>query len=210
MSLDFKIKRALRGLSYPEAAWNPVWLGALEPSELQELFHQPVRYEELYEEAISAWDKIDRRQSDRQDAGVLHAVLPAGRHLDQGRPRFDDGFAGSARAVSRQRRRGVRAQNSASVQVPQRANQVPAEEGAGRRAAEGHHLSEEERASASLWRDGLKGLARAANRAACTPKPDAAWVERENGRSIAPGKADHRLFLWCWIVLQSHLGQGAS
>ena len=56
MSLDFKVRRGLRGVSYPAAIWNPVSLGALEPSDLQELFHQPVRYEEVFEDAIAAWE----------------------------------------------------------------------------------------------------------------------------------------------------------
>jgi len=56
MSLDFKIKRSLTGLSYPRRLWNPVWLGTLEPTELEKLFGQAVDIEELYEEAIQAWD----------------------------------------------------------------------------------------------------------------------------------------------------------
>lgn len=59
MSTDFKIKRFLRGLSYPEALWNPVWLGPLEPSELTGLFEVPIRVEEVYEEAIKVWEECD-------------------------------------------------------------------------------------------------------------------------------------------------------
>ena len=56
VSLDFKVKRTLRGLSHPASRWNPVWLGALEPREISEFLDQPVDPEELYSEAISAWD----------------------------------------------------------------------------------------------------------------------------------------------------------
>lgn len=56
MSLDFRAKRFLRGLSYPEKLWNTVWLGPLEPSDLKELFEEPVDVEDIYEEAIQAWD----------------------------------------------------------------------------------------------------------------------------------------------------------
>jgi asparagine synthase (glutamine-hydrolysing) len=56
LSLDFKIKRALRGLSYPRFLWNSVWLGPLEPRELDELFGEPTDLEEIYEEAIASWD----------------------------------------------------------------------------------------------------------------------------------------------------------
>lgn len=65
LSLDFKIKRALRGLSYPRFLWNPVWLGPLEPTELEELFGEPTDLEEIYEEAIRAWEAC--RQSDPVD-----------------------------------------------------------------------------------------------------------------------------------------------
>ncbi len=56
LSLDFKIKRALRGLSYPRFLWNSVWLGPLEPTELEDLFNEPADIEEIYEEAIQAWE----------------------------------------------------------------------------------------------------------------------------------------------------------
>lgn len=56
MSLDFKLKRTLRGMSYPQKTWNPVWLGPLSPKELQELFDEPVDLEDVYSEAIDLWD----------------------------------------------------------------------------------------------------------------------------------------------------------
>jgi asparagine synthase (glutamine-hydrolysing) len=56
MSFDFRIKRGLRGASYPARLWNPVWLGPLEAREVSDLFQEPVALEELYEEAIDAWE----------------------------------------------------------------------------------------------------------------------------------------------------------
>ncbi len=56
MSLDFKLKRTLRGLSYNQKIWNPVWLGPLSPVEIKELFNEPTDIEELYSEAIEQWD----------------------------------------------------------------------------------------------------------------------------------------------------------
>jgi asparagine synthase (glutamine-hydrolysing) len=56
MSFDFKVRRALMGLSYRRELWNPVWLAPLEPDLIAELFEQPLRAEELYEEAIALWD----------------------------------------------------------------------------------------------------------------------------------------------------------
>lgn len=56
MSLDFKLNRGLRGLGMRQALWNPVWLGPASPSDIADLFAQPVNVEELYSEAITAWD----------------------------------------------------------------------------------------------------------------------------------------------------------
>ena len=66
ISLDFKIKRTLRGLDHPAKLWNPVWLGALEPSDLSRLTQSRFSIEEIYSEAIESWescaanDPVDR------------------------------------------------------------------------------------------------------------------------------------------------------
>jgi asparagine synthase (glutamine-hydrolysing) len=57
ISFDFKVKRTLMGLSYPPKLWNAVWMSALEPREIDELFREPIPVEELYSEAIEAWDR---------------------------------------------------------------------------------------------------------------------------------------------------------
>ena len=57
VSFDFKIKRTLSGLSYPPKLWNAVWMGALEPADLAQLFREPCDEEEVYSEAIEAWDR---------------------------------------------------------------------------------------------------------------------------------------------------------
>jgi asparagine synthase (glutamine-hydrolysing) len=59
MSLDFKIKRALRGLNHPPQLWNPVWLGALEPADIGELFQCRPDPEEIYSEAIDLWESSE-------------------------------------------------------------------------------------------------------------------------------------------------------
>ena len=56
LSFDFKIKRGMRGASHQALYWNPVWLGALEPEEIARLFGEPIEAEELYSEAVEAWD----------------------------------------------------------------------------------------------------------------------------------------------------------
>lgn len=57
MSLDFKLKRTLRGLSFDRKLWNPIWLGTLSPDDISDLFHEPVDIEDLYSEAIELWDR---------------------------------------------------------------------------------------------------------------------------------------------------------
>ncbi len=65
LSFDFKIKRGMRGASHRPSYWNPVWLGALEPHEIEQLFGEPVHAEDLYSEAVEAWDSC--RQPDLVD-----------------------------------------------------------------------------------------------------------------------------------------------
>lgn len=57
MSLDFKLKRTLRGVGHPPRLWLPLWMSPLTPAELGELFHEPMDAEILYSEAIAAWDR---------------------------------------------------------------------------------------------------------------------------------------------------------
>jgi len=60
ISLDFKLKRTLRGLSYAMPYWNPIWLGPLDPEELRELFNESVDMEEIYSEAIDCWESCSQ------------------------------------------------------------------------------------------------------------------------------------------------------
>ncbi len=56
MSLDFKLKRILRGLSRPEQYWLATWMGPLDLQGIGELFDSQPDPEELYSEAIAAWN----------------------------------------------------------------------------------------------------------------------------------------------------------
>jgi asparagine synthase (glutamine-hydrolysing) len=55
MSLDFRLRRALAGLSYPQALWNAVWMAPLEPRDFPDLFSSPLAAEELYSEVLELW-----------------------------------------------------------------------------------------------------------------------------------------------------------
>jgi asparagine synthase (glutamine-hydrolysing) len=56
LSFDFKVKRTLRGLAFPDRLWLPIWMGPLEPGEIAALFQEKIDLEELYSEAIAAWE----------------------------------------------------------------------------------------------------------------------------------------------------------
>ena len=60
LSLDFKIKRTLMGLSYDPVLWNPVWMGAVEPREFRDLFGGKNYIEDIYDDAIEAWDRCQQ------------------------------------------------------------------------------------------------------------------------------------------------------
>jgi asparagine synthase (glutamine-hydrolysing) len=77
MSLDFKVKRMLRGLSYSQEYWLPTWMGPLHEAEIADLFGAPVSPEELYSEAIEAWNEPTARTDvDRTMQFYLRLYLP--------------------------------------------------------------------------------------------------------------------------------------
>lgn len=60
MSFDFKVKRGLGGLLYPQDLWNPVWLSPIEAVDFQavlstadDFMHEKLEMESLYSEALS-------------------------------------------------------------------------------------------------------------------------------------------------------------
>lgn len=57
LGFQFKLNRGLRGLRFRPALWNPVWLSALGPKEIEELFATQINPEDLYSEAIELWDQ---------------------------------------------------------------------------------------------------------------------------------------------------------
>lgn len=61
LSWDFKVKRTLMGLSYPRSIWNAAWMSPLEPRELRDLFAEPTDMEEVFSEALDAWNNCAHR-----------------------------------------------------------------------------------------------------------------------------------------------------
>ena len=57
MSFDFKLRRVLQGLDYGPELWNPVWLAPLEIDDIENIFNESVKAEELYSEALTLWNE---------------------------------------------------------------------------------------------------------------------------------------------------------
>ena len=59
MSLDFKLRRALRGAKHEPSLWNPVWLAPAETDEIEKITGQRHDVEELYKDVIELWDACE-------------------------------------------------------------------------------------------------------------------------------------------------------
>ncbi len=56
MSFDFKLKRFIRGMGTSPALRLPVWMAPLGVGELTDLFGEPVKADDIFSEAVEAWD----------------------------------------------------------------------------------------------------------------------------------------------------------
>jgi asparagine synthase (glutamine-hydrolysing) len=207
MGFDFKVKRGLRGVSYPESVWNPVWLGPLEPSELQDLFRQPVRFEEVYDEAIGVWtgstadNLIDRTlefytRFYLQD-DILTKVDRASMmvSLEVRAPFLDNDVVEFARRIPHQ----YKFRSGQTKYLLKRALEgvLPPDIIYRNKKGFGIPLARWLR----NWREPPVALR--------SPATDTAWVSRR-WNDHKNGTADDRLFLWCWTVLQYHLASAAG
>lgn len=75
MSLDFRLKRSLRGLEHPPRLWLPAWMSPLTAREIGELLGEPVDVEELYSEAIAAWEQGPGDDVDRATSFYIETYL---------------------------------------------------------------------------------------------------------------------------------------
>ncbi len=55
MSLDFKLRRTMKGLDHPPELWLPSWMGPASMGDLQDLFQQDVQVEEVFSEVLALW-----------------------------------------------------------------------------------------------------------------------------------------------------------
>ena len=196
------------GMSYPPRVRLPVWMSPLEPARIGALFDAPMSVEELYSEAIEAWDgahasnDVDRTLEfftnfylqdgilAKTDRAAMMASLEARAiFLD------NDVVDFCARLPHGYKyRRGVRKfllRRAAEGLVPDAVLQRP-EEGL-RHSVRPLAASDASRAAArgSPW--------------ACAPD----WIA-ERWSAARAGEADERLLLWSWLSLQGVVGQHSS
>ena len=207
MSLEFRIKRALRGVTLPQSVWNPMWMAPLEPRELEQLFQQPIRYEDVFEEAIAAWNStsannlIDKTleyysRFYLQD-DILTKVDRASMmvSLEVRAPFLDNDVVEFARRLPH--RFKYRNGHTKYLLKKALAPLLPGDILYRRKKGFGVPLNR----WLKRWKDAAQMLP--------DTGLDQAFVERQ-WQEHKSGYRDHRLFLWCWIVLQSHRSQAMA
>jgi asparagine synthase (glutamine-hydrolysing) len=207
MSLDFKLRRALMGLSYPPRVRLPVWMSPLEPARMGALFDAPMSTDELYSEAIEAWDRSTAKNAiDRTLEFFTNFYLQ------------DDILAKTDRAammVSLEARavfldndvvdfcarlpHGYKYRNGVRKLLLRRASEglVP-----------GEVLNRPKKGFGIPLMRWLKQMPPAPPLGAI-PGLRPAWIA-ERWSAARAGEADERLLLWSWLSLQGVVGQNRS
>ncbi|MGH7035139.1 MAG: asparagine synthase-related protein, partial [Stellaceae bacterium] len=201
-----KLRRALTGLSYPPALWNPIWMAPLDPAALAELLHEPVRAEDIYGDAIALWEEDGRKSLvDRTLEFFSNFYLPDDILMKVDR---------AAMMVSLESR-AVFLDND----LVDFARRLPAR--FKYRKGERKYLLKRAmrpllpRAVLDRPKKGF-GMPIASWLRSLAP-PAAAGVAGLDGSALAAawrehraGKRDHRLLLWCWLSLQHCIGGGTG
>jgi asparagine synthase (glutamine-hydrolysing) len=202
MSLDFKLRRALRGVSFGPRLWNPVWLGALEPAEVTELFKEPVDVDDLYAEAISVWESsLADNLVDRTLEFFTRIYLPDDIltkvdrasmmvSMEVRAPLLDNDLVGFVRRLPhwtkyRNGKRKVILKKALSGLIP---DEIINRQKKGFGIPLVRWLRDWQTPAGNALLGGL----------------DDAWVQAR-WREHKAGHADHRHFLWAWIALTHHL-----
>ncbi len=201
MSFDFVLNRGLKGLKHPPAFWNPLWLAPLQPDEIADLFSTPVAAEELYSEAIAAWDScpsphtVDRVLDFYTRLYLTDGIFTKADRasmmvsLETRAPFLDNDVVDFVRRLPWQ----VKLHGGVTKWILKRAvrNRLPA--GVIQRAKRGFAIP------LSRW---LRGWD--------PPAPNAVpfidqQLLRTRWRSHRKGRSDERLALWCWLSLSHSL-----
>ncbi len=203
MSWDFKVRRALTGLSYPPSLWNPVWMAPVEPQAMKDLFHAPLDVEDVYSEAISLWDEgagksiVDRTlefftnvylqgdilaKVDR--ATMMNSLESRAVFLDNDLVEFCRRLPAHFKYRNGERKYLLK---RAMAPLLPRAVMTRPKKGFGIPAARWLRALPQ---TSPIALDGV----------------DTAWLDAAR-RAHRAGIGDHRLLLWCWLSLQGVLAQ---
>jgi asparagine synthase (glutamine-hydrolysing) len=199
MSIDFRLRRTLMGLSYPRNVWAPVWMSPLDPELSHQLFGDKTSAEALYEDAIAAWDgcasidPVDRlmeyftrfylqddilTKTDR--ASMMHSLETRAIFLDNDLVEFCRRLPRRFKYRNGQRKYLLR--RAAASLLPGRIIER-------RKKGFGVPIADWLKTiPAEPPLDSIAGLSSAWAREA--------WADHRAGRK------DHRLFLWTWLSLQ--------
>ena len=200
MSLDFKLRRTLNGLSYGPALWNPVWLAPLDPAHMAHLFEEALAPEELYSEALEIWSHgpsqsiVDRTlmfytnlylQDDiltKVDRATMMSSLESRAVL------LDNDLVAFCQRLPHQ----LKFKNGERKYLLKRAMEGVLPSDIIDRPKKGFGIP------TALWlRSMPKEPPLSAVRGVRMDRVGAAWDEHRRGAK------DHRLFLWSWLSLQS-------
>lgn len=207
MSLDFKLKRTLRGLRYDPGLWNPVWMSPLTAAEISALLGSPVSNETLYEEALEAWagsrapGAFDRSleyftRFYLQD-DILTKVDRASmmNSLEVRAPFLDNDVVAFARRLPAR----FKLRRGQSKYLLKRAFRGLLPRAIADRPKKGFGIPLTAWLRSWPKPEPIGGM----------PPHDAAWTDRV-WREHAARKSDHRLFMWCWLVLHHHCARVAA
>lgn len=202
MSLDFKIRRSLMGMSYPAECRMPVWMSPLAPDQMRDLFEMPVHHEDVYDDAIALWNSnpklapIDRAlefftRFYLQDDILTKVDRAAMMHSLETRAVFlDNDLVDFARRLPHQfkLRKGERKYLLKKV---------------ARRLLPGDIVDRKKKGFGIPLAQWLRDIPETPA-SSSESRLNASWATNA-WRTHKSGQADHRLFLWNWMSLQATL-----
>jgi len=202
MSFDFRLRRALTGLSYDANMWAPIWMCPVEPKAMPDIVNASVRAEELYEDAILLWerdpqlDPVDRLLEfftvfylqDDILAKVDRAAMSVS--LETRAVYLDNDLVDFCRRLPNRfkLRNGKRKYLFKKAMAPLLPGEVV------NRPKKGFGIP------TAKWLREMACPAGTGTRLLNASRAADLWEEHRRGR------ADHRMFLWCWLVLHNVLG----
>lgn len=203
MSFDFRLRRALAGVSHPPKLWNPVWLGPLEPDRIGDLFGVRIDADDLYSEAMALWDDasgeslVDRTLEFYTNLYLQNDILTKTDRasmmvsLELRSPFLDLDLVNFARRIPHH----FKYHHGETKYLLKKALATVLPSSILYRRKKGFGIP------LASWLRQLPDAHR--------PLPglgiDQSWVDRRWAGHLS-GAEDNRAFLWCWVVLQHHLG----